>query len=60
MTLIRRVRAFFWAGLLGAAGLAASGCATGEVVRVPPVSDLPRELDKVSLPTYTSSRRTCS
>jgi polysaccharide export outer membrane protein len=52
MTLIRRVRAFFWAGLLGAAGLAASGCATGEVVRVPPVSDLPRELDKVSLPTY--------
>jgi polysaccharide export outer membrane protein len=52
MTLVRRVRALLWAGTVGAAGLAASGCATGEVVRVPPVHDLPRELDKVSLPAY--------
>src|SRR5439155_14223725 len=51
MTLVRRVRALLRA-VVGAAGLAAAGCATGEVVRVPPVHDLPRELDKVSLPAY--------
>jgi polysaccharide export outer membrane protein len=52
MTLVRRVRALLWGGTVAAAGLAAVGCATGEVVRVPPVHDLPRELDKVSLPPY--------
>jgi len=52
MTLVRRVRALVCAALVGCFGLAAAGCATGEVVRVPPAHDLPRELDKVSLPTY--------
>ena len=52
MNLGQRIRAFLGAGVVGWAGLAASGCATGEVVRIPPVHDLPRELDKVSLPPY--------
>lgn len=52
MTLVRRVRTFLGAAMIGVLGLAAAGCATGEVVRVPPVHDLPRELDKVSLPPY--------
>jgi polysaccharide biosynthesis/export protein len=52
MTLLRWVKARLWAAAVGAVGLAATGCATGELVRVPPVHDLPRELDKVSLPAY--------
>jgi polysaccharide biosynthesis/export protein len=52
MALARRVRGLLWAGLISWAGLA-TGCAhKGEVVRVAPVHDLPRELDKVTLPTY--------
>lgn len=53
MPLARCVTRFVWAGLVGWVGLSAAGCAfRGETVRTPPATDLPRELDKVSLPDY--------
>ncbi len=45
-------RGIIWAGLVGLAGLSGGCATTGEPVRTPPSHDLPRELDKVTLPEY--------
>ena len=52
MPLQKRFHGIIWAGLVGLAGLSAGCASTGETVRTPPSHDLPRELDKVTLPEY--------
>ena len=53
MALVRRLIGISWAGVIGALSIASTGCLSGGgVARQVPVHELPRELDKVSLPEY--------
>src|SRR5438105_2498977 len=53
MALVRRLTTLCGAGLVALLGVSGAGCVSGGFGgRVVPLSDLPRELDKVTMPEY--------